>query len=77
MQHNILRFYISMYDSLRMYLVDSLADLFHDRSYLNFGHGLATPELTIQLTTSGDFHDDINICLVVEETVHFNYVWMI
>jgi hypothetical protein len=66
-----------MDDPLRVYLIDSLADLFHDAGNFVLRHGFASPKLMIQLSTSGHFHNDVDIGLVVEETVHFDDVWVI
>lgn len=77
MQDNILWFDVSVDDFEGVNLINSLADLFDIAGYLLLWHRLVFFELVIELSTCSDFQDDVNIGLIIEVSVHFNYVRMV
>lgn len=77
MKYNILWFDIPVYDSQRMYLINSITDLFHKKSNLLFRDSLRLFQIMIQLPTSTDLKNDINVSVVIKVAIHFYDVWMV
>lgn len=66
-----------MYDSQRVNFVDCLTYLFNVSSNFLFWHRLTSFEKMKQLSTSTNFQNDKNICLIIKVSVHFNNMRMI
>ena len=77
MKDNVLRLDVAMNNLVRMELIDSLAYLPHDARHFSFRHWLQFFELLEQLAACPHFQQDINIGLIVEETVHSDDIGMI
>jgi hypothetical protein len=60
-----------------MNLVDGLADLLHNRSYLGLRHWLTAFELMIKLSSCAHFKNDVDISLICEIPIHFDDVRMV
>ena len=60
----------------RVNLVDCLTNLLHDRCHFCLCNWLTLFELMLQLSSSANFQDDIDICFIVEKAVHFYDIWM-
>lgn len=66
-----------MDDLVRVQLVDCLADLPHDGCHLGLRHRLQFLQLLEQLVAHGQFHEEIDIDVVVEEPVEADDVGVV
>jgi len=73
----ILRLDISMYNPIRMYLINCLTDLFHDEGYPSLIQGLGFLQLMVQLPSCSHLEDDIDVDTIVEAAIHLDYVGMV
>jgi len=76
MKDYVLRFDITMNNLERMDLIDSLAHLLHDGSSLSLGHWLWFSQLVVQLPSSANFQNYVDVSSVIKKPVHFDNVRM-
>jgi hypothetical protein len=74
MKHDVFGLDISMDNSVSMKLFYSRADLSHKPGSFNFRHGLTSLKLLIELSSKGHLKDDVDMLLIIEATVHLDYV---
>ena len=66
MHDDILRFDVSVDDSIWVQLLDSRAYLFHETDGFDFGHGFASFHLLVELSAKGHFEDDVDVLFIVK-----------
>jgi hypothetical protein len=77
MQHDVLRFEVAVDNAVAVEFINGGADLLHEGSSLDLRQRLATLELLEELPTHSNFKDDIDMLVVFEEPVHFDYVGVV
>ena len=68
---------ITVDNALRVNLVDCLTNLLHYRCNFHLSQWLHQFEVVQELSTRSHLKQNINIDLIIEKAVHFNYVGMV
>lgn len=74
MKNNILRLNISVNNSQTMYVVYSIADLFHQKYHFGFLQRLRLFQIMVQLSSCTHFEDNVYVIVIIEITVHFDNI---
>lgn len=77
MQNDVLRLQISMYNSTTMKFINGCTNLLHKGSSLNLRQWLTSFEVLEQLPSHCNLQNDVDVLLVFEKAVHFDYVWVV
>ena len=76
MHNYILRFDVPMNNPISMQLLHSRTNLLHVTCRLDLSHRLTSLQLLIQLTVQSHLQHNVDMILVVETSIHLDYVWM-
>ncbi len=60
-----------------MNLVDSLANLFHEKGDFGLGKARVLFQVMVQLSTCAHFQDDVNVLIIIKVAVHLDDVGVV